>query len=966
MSRLAALLCTCSLVAIATPAWAQTSSAPADEMNVDEVVVTGSRIARKDYVAESPIVTVGAEAVASRGTPNIEATLNQLPQFTASSGGTTLSAARGGRANVNLRGLGIGRTLVLLDGRRLQPSDPLGAIDLNSISTALLENVEVISGGASAVYGSDAVAGVVNLKLKRNFEGLQVDAQYGQTTRGDGATSSVALTTGGSFQEDRGRALISISYMDRKQVQRGNRPFFRDAISGVYPTGLIFPDGTNLPTQAALNTAFRAYNPANSPLLNHLIAFNPDGTLFTTTAPFLNVRPTAEYDLRNVAGQISFTVKDLVSLQQPMERYTVFGKFDYALTENIELYAQVNLAHFTTGQEQQGWSQLTFNPVLMPVTNPYVPADVRPILASRPRPTAPFTYYFNTMLFGPAITEQEYDVSQYLFGARGGLGFDDWTWDIYGSYGLTDADASEQNYLSRSRYEALINAADGGASLCAGGYNPFSLTPPSQACKDYVLRDLNLTSRFEQYVAEGTIQGGLFDLPAGEIRFAVGAGYRKNSYVYDSDSSRDDLIGPRPAGSTRGSTEVYEAFAELLVPVLKDLPFVNELSAGLAGRVSDYDSVGTVATYKASLDWALVPELRLRAGYQRSVRAPSIGELFQERRYISSPIGRALTGGGDPCDINSPYRKGAAAAQIRSLCLAQGIPASLIDIHTFPGTAIGGNSIGNVDLKEESSDSITVGAVFNPRWDHPLTRKLSASIDYYDIKLKDAIGAITAQVSIQRCFNGDNSSNPTYSADNYYCKLFNRHSSGQFNQAQEPLLNLAAYRTSGVDMQFDWGIELSDFGLPEGAGGFDLNVVVSYLDKYEIQNFAGGAFLDFAGTIGNSQIDAESISKPEWKSVTTATYRRGPAELGVRWRYVDAMTNSANVGVANGNGLGVKAVDYFDIVANWKISPDLRVSAGVLNVGDKQPPEWTGLGATDPSLYDLVQRRWYVSLSAKF
>ncbi|MDD1449676.1 TonB-dependent receptor plug domain-containing protein [Sphingomonas sp. H160509] len=282
-----------------------------------DIVVTGSRISRPDYIAESPIVTIGAEAVAARGPATLDATLNQLPQFAASNANSGSSPARQGRANANLRGLGIQRTLVLVDGRRTQPSDSLGAVDLNTIAPALIENIEVITGGASAVYGSDAIAGVVNVKLRRRFTGLELDAQYGITERNDSEGLSLSATMGGNFANDRGNIVASIGYFDRSGTSRGSRPFFEGSgIASALIGGAVTASGTNLPTQAALNAVFASYG-AGTPARNAAFGVNSDATLFTTAAPVLNLRYPAGDPYVVVEDRVGFPLGEFIPLQTP-------------------------------------------------------------------------------------------------------------------------------------------------------------------------------------------------------------------------------------------------------------------------------------------------------------------------------------------------------------------------------------------------------------------------------------------------------------------------------------------------------------------------------------------------------------------------------------------------------------------------------------------------------------------------
>ncbi|MDZ4375661.1 MAG: TonB-dependent receptor [Phenylobacterium sp.] len=962
-----ALLCATTSMSLLL-AGAAAAQAPESGADVEEVVVTGSRIARQDYAAESPVLTVSAEAIQAAGPASVEQTLNTLPQFAATSGASSANTALGGRANANLRGLGIARTLVLLDGRRMQPSDPLGAIDLNTISTALVRDVEVITGGASAVYGSDAIAGVVNFKLKRNFQGLEFDAQYGETERGDGETLELAATLGGTFDEARGSAVLSVAYLDRSHVQRGSRPFFKDGgIAAVLPSGAIIPDAANLPNAAVINGVFRGYGVTGNVPTNSRYSVNPDGTLFTTTTPINNFRWPVSEPYVIINGQVGNPTGEFSPLQQPLERMVVFTRGDYQITDDIQAYGQFNYTHYTANVQRFGVNSATVRDVYLPVTNPFLPADLRAIIASRPRPNEPLLIYFNQNRFVREEYEQTYNVGQVLGGFTGKIAALEGSWDLYASYGRTEQSQTRSGYVDRAAYLSLVNAPDGGVSICEGGLNPLALAPPSAACLNYLVRDIHETTAFEQTVVEGTAQGRLLTLPAGDLRFAAGASYRKNSYDFNPDAQRvaASVLGVALTSPTEGSVTAKEVFAELLVPVVRDLPFVQSLDLSLAYRFSHYDTVGGVHTYKASGDWEITDWLRVRGGYQRAIRAPAVGELFQPSEQASAAVGRTAAGQGDPCDITSVYRTGATAAQVRALCIANGVPATVIDNHRFTGSAVSAFVSGNRDLTEEVADTYTAGLVFRPSGAIPFVHGLQASIDYYDVSIRDAIGLITGDVIVRRCFNGDGS-NPTYDPNDYYCGLINRSTSGAFATLTTPLLNLAGYKTSGVDFQLDATTRADDYGLDDRFGELSLNFVLSYMDSYKIQSLAGADYFDYAGTIGNAQISADAISHPEWKASTTVTYRAGDARVALRWRWIDAMDNSGNVGAATATAPGVKARSYFDLNGRYQLRENVEFRAGVINIGDTEPPEWTGEGATDFAIYDVLGRRFYAGVNIKF
>lgn len=933
------------------------------EERTEEITVTGSRIVRKDYSAESPIVTVGEELIRSNGPATLESTLNLLPQLTPDAGSTSGSQAAEGRATLNLRGLGPSRTLVLLDGRRLQPGDPLGAVDLNSVPSALIENVEVITGGASAAYGSDAIAGVVNLRLRRDFEGLRIDADHGLSERGDAQSLNLAGTIGGNFAEGRGNAVFSATYFDRQRVDRGGRSFFKDGgITSVLPSGLIYAEASNLPSQAAINQVFRGYG-VNTPLSRaSTFSVNPDGTLFTLT-PVNNLRFPADgpYVITS-NGQVAVPLGEAAPLQQPLERKTVFGRINYQLNDGIEAYAQFNYAHYTNNQDGYGRNQAITRDVYLPVTNPFIPAALRTIAASRPNPNAPLLIYFNTGRFSRDIAEQTYDVGQYLGGLRGDIDAIEGSWDINGSYGRSHLQSRLGGFVDRSAYLSLIEAPDGGVSICEGGLNPLVLDRPSQDCLDYMLRDLHETSTLEQTNLEANVQGRLFTLPAGDLRFAAGLAYRRNSYSYAPDAQRVNatVLTVGISNPTKGSMDSKEAYGELLIPVLADMPFIYKLDLNAAYRFADYNTVGGVHTYKLSGDWQFTRSLRMRGGYQRAIRAPSVGELFQPVEQGGTTVGRISAGLGDPCDINSTYRAGGNAAQVRALCIASGVPEAVVDTHRFAGTSVQSNVSGNLELKEETSDTYTVGMVFRPEWQSPLLSNVSVSVDYFNINIRDAIGLVTGDVITQRCFNGAGDSNPDYDPQNFYCQLINRGPSGGFSSIDTPLLNLAGYQTSGIDVQVDWSTRLA------AGGRIGLNVLASYVDKYAIQTLQGADYSEYAGTIGNGQISAGAISHPRWRTVSNLSYDQEEFGLNLRWRWIDKMSNAANVGISGATAPGVAPVSYIDANARFNINPAMVFRVGVLNLADKQPPEWTGEAATDSNLYDVIGRRFFAGVSVNF
>lgn len=965
------------------------------ETAVEEVVVTGSRIARPDYVANSPIVSVGQAAIENTGQVTVEKSLSQMPQFTGSFGqgntGSTSTGLNGGQSYASLRGLGAKRTLILMDGRRLQPSNPDGSVDLNTIPEALIENVEVITGGASTAYGSDATAGVVNFRLKRNFEGIVVDSQYGISEKGDGESFKVSVTAGSAFNDGRGRAVLSVDYTNRDIALQSSRDYFVFRLStpglSTIPQGTVL-FGANLPTLASVNSVFvgqygaRALTGNAAGRYTGQIGFNTDQTLFSTAGvPVLNFRDPQTNDAYIVNSNASGTQQQInfgydgASMQSDLDRYAVFGKLDYDLTDNLRAFAQFTF----TDYESVGITNPTLASnvygLTVPVSNPFIPAEFRTILASRPDPNANFTFYKALNILGPRIQSYSYTVYQLTSGLSGKVGFKDWTWDGYVSYSKAKFDNEQLGGASASAVGRLLNSPTGGTEYCAGGWNPFGNLTPSTDCISYITRRTLNQNELEQRMVEVSVQGGLFDLPAGEIRFAAGVDYRANEYTFKPDTQLNqpggtsDVLGYSVLRDAAGSVDTYEAFGELLVPIVKDLPFVQEFNVNLGYRFSDYSSVGAIHTYKADFDWTVVQGLRLRGGYNRAIRAPSVGELYAPVSTGSVTIGtaNATNTDGDPCDIRSSFRQGSSGAQVKALCLAQGVPAAIIDNYQLGTAQVFALTGGNPDLQEETADTFSIGAVIQSPFESPLLSRMSASIDYYSIKVQDAVGQLPIKNAFQFCFNAGGN-NPSFDPNNYYCKLIARNTaSGVPLNPVQPLLNLGQFETTGVDFQFDWNFELMDLGLPENAGSLAFNVAVGWLNEFKIQTLPTAPTYDYAGTWGTAVETSAGQAHPEWKSVASATYTWGPASLGLRWRHISEMQNSARIVTPTSTSRGVKAYDIFDLNGRVKLPWDTDLRFGVNNLLDKNPPQAGDTEANyDAQNYDVMGRAYYVGVRKRF
>lgn len=939
------------------PIAAQAQTTPAVGPNaVDEIVVTGSRIARRDYVSNSPIVTVGRDDIEKSGSVTVDTLLNQMPQFVPSVSSTSNNPSNGGQANIDLRGLGTARTMVLLNGHRVVPSNSDGTVDVNIIPAALIQNIEVISGGASATYGSDAMAGVVNFKLNTNFTGLQVDAQYGVTEQGDGREKALSATAGGEYADGRGHAVLSLGYSERGEVYNASRDFSKiSGASSTTPYGRYDATGTNLPSQAAVDAIFSQYGyAAGTVKASANLGFNNDGTLFYNG---VNYKGSTAIDYSTIPVNGTYNTGALNLLQLPLTRYTAYAATDYEINEHAEFYGSFNFTHYDSRTILAPSPAASATGFSVPVTNPFISDDLAALLAGRANPNANFLLRKRFTDVGPRVSETTFNVFQIAGGVRGDIGFKDWTYDIYASYGRSEQNETQSGNVSHSAVQTLLNAADGGASLCDGGYDPFGLQTISASCLSYISRQTKNRTVAEQQVVEATVQGGLFDLPAGEVRGAFGVNYKRDTYLFEPDSllATGDVVGFNAQDAIDASTNVKELYGELLVPILKDLPFIKALNVNAGYRLSDYNTIGKVNAYKLDGDWEVVEGFRFRGGYQRAVRAPSIGELYSPQNQGYPSISE------DPCAYDSTYRAGSNAATVRTLCLAQGVPSAIIDSYTYANSQVNSLSGGNPDLKEETADTYNVGFVWTPNFTHPLAQRLSLSIDYYSIDIKDAIGTIDASTALDKCYSS--SGNPTGDASNYYCSLFQRSSStGEIELLSLTNLNLAEYKTSGVDFQADWGFGLGAVGLDDRYGSLKVNLIGSYLDSFKVQSLPGEAFAELKGTIGNTQVSSTAVSHPEWKYATSVSYLVGPVEVGARWRHVGDMTDAAD------SSEKIGAVDYFDLNGSWKVNDIYSIRGGVTNLTNKQPPYFSSYvqANTDPSTYDVLGRRFFMAIKAKF
>ncbi|WP_129646556.1 TonB-dependent receptor domain-containing protein [Peristeroidobacter agariperforans] len=926
---------------------------------LEEVVVTGSLISDPNHVAPSPIVIADAEALKETGAVTLEAALNQLPQFSPSGTAGNGGQGTGGHATVNLRGLGSNRNLVLLDGRRLPLADISGNVDINLIPDAILSSVQTITGGASAVYGSDAMSGVVNFITLPHFEGIRTDVQYGNSERGDYEQITSSAAFGTSFADSRGQALLSIGYSTREGLNGNKRDFF-DLVtpSSFIGQGTFVPSATNLPSQAAVNSLFASYG-VTSTVGNTLnLGFNDDGTLFSQTGA-RNYRGPTDGAYAIIAGNVRMPVGPQTVIQNPLDRTSIYTKFDYDFTDNLTLYGQ--FMHVDSEVTTSSGGSLTQFGTLtsIPITNPFIPADLRTLLASRSDPNARFTWNGRYVGLPAKSWDEHYDTSQYLVGLKGVLPFESWTWDLYGSYDDTNHLQSNYNAVLKSQVQNLLNAPDGGNSLCAGGFNPFGLANSSNIspqCRAYMTTTAKSTEVLTQTNFQGVAQGDLFSMPAGEVKLALLASHRKNTYRYSPDSQLasqniEAVIASLPS---QGKYDVTEYAAQIDVPILADLPLIERLNVGAAFRRSDYSTSGSVDSYEGDLKWTPTPGLLIRGGYQRAVRAPNIGELFAADSGSQIAFGTPPASIGDPCDVRSTARTGAGGASVRSLCLAQGIPTSVIDNYTFPTTATAGLTRGNRDLDPETADTYNIGFSWQPGSQSPWVSGITLSVDYYDISIKDVISIVPGLTALSKCYNLDGS-NPGYDPSNSFCALLTRDANGLLQVIRTPYLNLGGLETSGIDVQFAWSADLNEIGF--GTGRVFFSTGVGYSKNFSIQTLPNTPFQEYGGT------NTIGASYPEYKALTSVGYGIGGASVSVRWRYQHAMDDVTSVTTPANPGVGVPTYNLYDLVGSYEFNDQWQIRMGITNLTDKDSVfVSSSQTSTDTSVFDAVGRSYYLGL----
>nr|WP_255696816.1 TonB-dependent receptor [Sandaracinobacteroides sayramensis] len=960
-------------VALAQDAASQGDQVPAETdetaLGGGDIVVTGSRIVRDGYTAPTP-VTVARMDDLMRSTPSSAPdALNRLPQFSQSSSPSRSTQNFANTASIgnilNLRGLGGNRTLILLDGVRTPPTTFTGAVDVNIMPNLLLERVDIVTGGASAAYGSDAVAGVVNFVLNRKFEGITGLAQTGISQRGDNANYRIGAAGGFRFgPEKAGHILLSAEHSNNdgmlrneREIGRGGHIFAGSTRNCVPPTGQpasvcnpggsanpykVYPDGRL--TVAADDGLILGYSGGGDfAYLNH--RFTREGGL----VPFNPGTPTGSPIFSS--GGDGYAIPNDVTTIAPLKTTQLFGRVSYDFSPSITAYAQGNWSRSELNYTSlaNSWTGTTNAPLYK--DNPFLPSAVNDAMADG-------SFITVGMYNGGGAkphTEERTDFWMATGGLEGSFG-SDWKWNVAYTHGDSRHRMDQSGvYDWQKAYAAIDAVRDGsGQIVCRPtldpdpairarfadcrplniiGQNGILETPDGYA---YATGTSSYRANIRQDSAIASLQGSLFELPAGPVDIAVGGEWRRqklsltsnaNPALLDTEAERNawfaGLRGVSSSalffwltnvGEAEGSVNVKEAFAEVNVPVLKDVPFFQSLELNAAGRITDYSTSGTVKTWKLGGTWRPVSDLLLRGTVSRDIRAPTLFDLFA----------------GDQSSIGLVYDP-------------------VTDTQGNVNQVQGGNPL----LKPEVAKTWTVGGAFTPSF----APGLSLSVDYYRIKIDGAIGTLGAGQIVNNC-QASGGTAPE-------CALITRPSPTSFpSLIRLAPANIAALETSGIDIDASYRTEL-------GGGTLSTRLYLAWLERYRTQQFSGAPVYEFSGYSSSGN---QPIGRPKWRGTLNVGWEKSGFGLFWTQQYIGGSDIGSPEAFNDFNGARIKSVWYTDLTLSKKIrhgEAELETFLTINNLFDKDPPLVPGTipGLNLPtiiSLYDTVGRSFTAGVRFRF
>jgi outer membrane receptor protein involved in Fe transport len=978
-SVLLASAASASLFAAPTYAQAQTAG---DGVDVGEIVVTGSRIRRDTFSAPQPISVIGGEAIRSAGQTQISDVLFEQPTLNANTNSQSSSSNLflAGQAKADIRGLGAARTLVLMDGRRLPYSDGSSSgVDLNTVPSLMVDRIETIAGGASAVYGSDAIAGVVNFIMKKEQQGLEVDLTAGRTEEGDGEEYRAGFNWGTKLFDDRLNILVGGEYASQDKIMQRDRDWGNPGIrrdTRVTPQPIILQSRANTSPYATFQ----------------LIG----GALGTARAVTRDVRDNGQSIVRLSAACSTATVQPdcqdpslfysgaaYNALQGKSNRAILRTYVDYKITDNWSVFTDLSYVKGSGyGIFQPAFSSAAGGgtmPVVLRGDNAFLngagttAAQLRAEWLSAGKTltqgsTAQVGKFWEE--FGGRDVKTEREQLRYVLGMNGA--FETFgrkvNWDGYVQHAKLDGMTNSYGVPNVSRVQQATDAVlVNGAVVCrdatarAAGCVPWDLV--NGASREAILWTNGVAHTeytIKQTVGALNFATELFDLPAGPVSVAFGAEYRKESSFFEQDPlSASGALFFNAIGNIGGSFDVREGYGEVRIPILKDVPFAEELTFEAAGRVADYSTIGGTDQHRFVLNWSPVKDIRFRATEGTAVRAPNIVELY-------SPQGRNFTTAAvDPCDKD--VFRGASAAQqaARRVTCAAAIPG--YNPATFVSNIGTGRSSlallqgGNPDLGPETAHTYQYGVVIQPRW----VPGLQVSADFFKINLADRVGTIPINTLFAAlCY--DDASQPVTS--NQFCRLIQRDPTGTNGgavpggviQVELTNQNVAAQKVEGWDYSVAYGFETEDlFG--RDYGRFDMRVDATWTYRVILQGLPGQAYTQLANTVNNAF--------PEWKG--NGTIRWSYDKYTFSWSTIYYGSAIATNATAPGSLDPYYTGDYFrhDIRASYKLNDDMTIRAGVVNLFDRNPPAlpetFAGTGAGS-SQYDNAGRYFFIGANLNF
>lgn len=947
------------LLHLMVPAATAQESQPDDEEDrkLEEIVVTGSRITRTGFDAAGPTTVIDDSMLELGGVTNLVDALNELPQIANGNFNTNTSFSFGnvGLNQIDLRELGVRRTLTLINGRRRvgTPDDSnFLAFDLGNIPPSLIDRVEVLTGGTAAIYGADAVAGVVNIILKDDFEGIEIGGQFGADERGDYEDSSYYLTLGSNY--DRGNFVFNISHAESGRLLRRDRgvdvsdrfvsnPENTGPDDGI-PSRIRVDDTLSvffgIPTITTFSSAlggtvifdpdlndFRLFDASNSPrgIIDGSVSLGPDGG----RARFFDTRIA------------------------PLRRNTAYVKTDYDLTENITLFGELMYAE-SEASDVIGPVFDVFS-TFVSTDNPFMPDAVRQRLVAGGESGIFISREHRE--FGTRGADLDRNFFATALGLEGKFE-NGWAWSATVERGETNTRNTNLNdRLDANWFEAIDAIADPatGEPICRDSdardrgcvpVNVFGIGTISDAALDYVRVEEHTTETDTvQTLAQAVLTGDLFELPAGTAKFAVGAEYREDELDFRPSFVWEEALGffASQFSPVRETNDVTEGFAEVLVPVLSDLPGVESLELEAAYRYSDYQRAGGVDTWKAGLVWSPVEDIRFRSTAAATVRAPALGELFD-------PGSRGAFGLSDPCD---PLLLESGSNFRRANCIALGLDPVTFDPNTRRVTTLVFTT-GNPELDVEEADTLTIGVVLQPRW----VPEFRLAVDYYDIDLTGGISRIGPQQTLNNCVD-------LPSLDNQFCDFVDRDATGNIREVRDSYINVSGFRVRGIDFEASYIAQLDElFGSDRNWGNISVGLLGSRLstNAFIDRDLVTGEETEFEGA-GQSDL-------PEWRVNLNLRYQRGALDANWQTRYINSTVTNNEVEDPQedlGEHYFVPSVTYHDMSLGYD-TPwwNTHFRLGVNNVFDEGPRDHPFTSPGFLALDDIIGRFYYVRVSANF